>query len=211
MSNFHTKNQRPQQQSTTPEHGGNPDRHADGRRRVFPPNLKTPTSEDLEDLDAMYADPRTWWNLPGLPDTDIVRTRRRLDAWIEDWERDHIGYWIARTPSGMFVGAGGIRRVGRAWNLRFWIMPGQWHHGYATYIAEWALKAARHFDGDAPVFMNTLSRNHTAHLIADRLGFVDVRNDFDAAAQDDAPRRIYADRPVTEQDIIDYLGRDIRL
>lgn len=180
-------------------------------RRGGRPSLKAPTPDDITDLHTLYADPRTWWNISGFPYTSFDQTRHRLDAWRADWRYEAIGYWIARDPSGKLIGVGGLRRTGAAWNLRFYVMPGQWHLGYATYMARSAMRAARYFDRDAPVFMNLLARNHTACLIANHLRFLNVHNDFDAATTDSAPRRIYADRPVSKKEIADYLAGDITL
>ncbi|NEG56039.1 GNAT family N-acetyltransferase [Bifidobacterium platyrrhinorum] len=166
--------------------------------------LKAPTMADLEDLHRMYADPRTWWNRPNHRHLNMDHTRIMLESWIEDWKRDDIGYWVMRERNGAFVGAGGIRRRATMWNMSYSIMPGQWHRGYATYVARCATLAARRFDGTAPIFLTTLAKNLAACLIADKLDFVVVRNDFDLLA-DAEPRRIYADRPVYDEEIRTYL------
>lgn len=168
------------------------------------PHLARPSSDDLEDLHHLFADPRTWWNTPNHRHTSIGQTQAMLERWQAQWDRDGIGFWVARDASGGFLGAGGISRRGGSWNLRYCVAPEHWHHGYATYMARCGLKAAAHFDGTAPVFISSLSRNIASCLIADKLDFVVVRHDFDLTAHA-ASRRLYADRPVLQRDISDYL------
>lgn len=169
-----------------------------------PPTLKRPTMADLNDLHVMLADPRVWWNQVGYVHDDIIHTRTVLRQWIREWKYEAIGIWIARDAQGRFVGVGGIRRCGNAWSLRYCVLPDCWHNGYGTYLATAGMKAATYFDKEIPVFLTTLRANFTSCLIADKLRFVRVRNDFDPRSEA-AARRIYADRPVSEQEIREYL------
>lgn len=174
------------------------------KRKPRPPSLKSPTMADLDELFAMFSDPRVWWNQTGLVHDDIDYTRAMLRQWIDEWRYEAIGMWVARNAHGRFVGVGGIRRCGKAWSLRYCVQPRDWHNGYGTYLAAAGMKAAKYFDKELPVFLTTLRENFTSCLIADKLKLMRVRNDFDPASGT-AARRIYANRLVSEQTIRDYL------
>lgn len=169
-----------------------------------PPKLRRPLPKDLPNLFTMYSDPRMWWNQPGSPHKTIDQTQLMLRQWLAEWRYEAIGVWVAIDAIGRLVGAGGVRPCGKAWNLRYCVSPQYWHRGYGTYLAKAGVAAARHFDKDRPVMMATLRDNFTSRLIADKLDFVHVRNDFDPLSGT-APRRIYANRLVSSEMIHDYL------
>lgn len=182
---------------------GHTQRHT-GRKRG--PHLSAPTMDDLADLHALFADPRTWWNAPNHRHTSLDQTRALLEYWLDDWAHQGIGYWVMRdNPTGRFLGAGGIRRTGDILSMRYYIPPRLWHRGYGSYLAASAQKVAASYDAALPIFLASLARNYASCLIADKLGFVVVRRDVDFTA-DAASRRIYADRAVMPGDIAAYLN-----
>ncbi|MBT1172696.1 GNAT family N-acetyltransferase [Bifidobacterium sp. MA2] len=174
------------------------------------PKLRRPLPEDLPDLYRMYSDPRMWWNQPGAPHKNIQYTKLMLNQWLADWRYEAIGLWVARDAIDRFLGVGGVRRCGKAWSLRYCVSPQYWHCGYGTYLASAGVAAAQYFDKDLPVFLATLRDNFTSCLIADKLDFVHVRNDFEQVTGIGA-RRIYANRMVSTEAIHDFLIDRARL
>lgn len=168
------------------------------------PHLTQPTMDDLDDLHALFADPRTWWNCPNHRHTSVAQTQAMLEQWVTDWQQHHIGYWILRDDRGRFLGTGGVRRCGDAMDMRYAVPPHLWHRKYGSYLASNGIEAAKLYNPTIPVFVTSLARNITSCLIAEHLGFVVVRRDFDLTA-DAASRRIYANRAVYQQDIDDYM------
>jgi RimJ/RimL family protein N-acetyltransferase len=186
--------------------------------------LQRPTMEDLGELHALHADPRVWTHLPSGVHTSIGQTRTMLLEWLADWERDGIGYWVARNTQGEFIGVGGVRLIAAAaslhsaskrpeskqssyigWNIYYRLTPARWHRGYATEIARKALQTAHTLHPEMPVFINALERNTASCSIALRLGFALAHKDTDPAA-DNLLRCLYTDRPVDDSTIRAFLG-----
>lgn len=187
--------------------------------------LQRPTTENLGELHALHADPRVWTHLPSGVHTSIDQTRAMLREWLADWERDGIGYWIARSTQGEFVGVGGVRLIAAAaslhaasehpesgpssyigWNVYYRLAPAQWHRGYATEITRKALQTARALHPETPVFVNTLERNTASCSVALRLGFTLAHKDTDPVT-DNLPRCLYADRTVGDATIRAFLSQ----
>lgn len=180
------------------------------RLKPRPPSLRKPTMDDLPALFDIFSDPRVWWNQTGSAHDDIDVTRAMLEQWIADWVYDALGIWVACTRNGEIVGAGGVRRCGNAWHLRYCVAPRHWHKGYGSYLAAAGATAATYFDKEMPVFLTTLRDNFTSCLIADKLDFMRVRNDFDSISGSSA-RRIYANRLVSAEVIQEYLNARLEL
>ena len=174
------------------------------QRRGYGPKLRAPKMEDLPGLHALYADSRTWWNVPGGPYLEQERTEALLRSWIEDWKEHDLGYWAISDKSGAFIGVGGIKLCGGAWNVLCCIRTKYWHLGYATYAVRCALAVARCKNPKIPVFISTPANNYATLLIAERLGFTVIRRDVEPE-DTSISRRIYADRPVTDEALINYL------
>jgi RimJ/RimL family protein N-acetyltransferase len=191
--------------------------------------LQRPTMEDLNELHALHADLRVWTHLPSGVHTSIGQTRTMLLEWLADWERDGIGYWVARNTQGEFIGVGGVRLIAASaslhpgtkqsaskhpeskqpsyigWNVYYRLTPAQWHRGYATEIARKALQTAHALHPETPVFINALERNTASCSIALRLGFALAHKDTDPAA-DNLLRCLYTDRPVDDSTIRAFLS-----
>ena len=67
---------------------------------------------DLDDLYALMSDAGTWAHLPSGRHTSPDQTRAGIEHSVGHWERDGLGYWMARLD-GQVVGTGGCAiRVG---------------------------------------------------------------------------------------------------
>lgn len=173
------------------------------RLKPRPPKLRKPTKADVPAMYAMYSDPRIWWNQSGDEHPNMEYTNAVLEQWLSGWRYDALDIWVA-CKQNTFIGTGGVRRCGNAWHLQYCVKPEYWHQGYGTYIAVSGVKAAAYFDKTMPVFLTMLRDNYTSRLIANRLGFRNVRNDFDPKTGM-YPRQIFANRPITDKELRDYL------
>lgn len=58
--------------------------------------LHRPVMEELNEYYALFSRPEVHVYNPAGPDTDISQTEQTLRSWIEDWERDGVGYYTVR-------------------------------------------------------------------------------------------------------------------
>lgn len=63
--------------------------------------LRQPTMDECEEYYFLFSRPELNIYKPTGPNTDISHTRDTLQTWMEDWERDGIGYFTVRlrTPT----------------------------------------------------------------------------------------------------------------
>lgn len=162
-------------------------------------DLRAAAANDLGELYALHADPRVWEHLPSGVHTSQEQTASDLAEFQADWDRDGLGYWtVRRRDDARFVGIGGVRlRPSGVWNLYYRIAPEHHGHGYATEIAEAALKAAAAVRGDVPVIALLLEHNTPSRRVAERSGLRRVWRGPDADLPDSI-RLLYADRKLDE-------------
>lgn len=169
--------------------------------------LDIPTIDDLPDLHALYADPRTWRHSPEDAQTEERTTFVMLAGWMDAWESDGHGPWIVRAlEDGTFLGnAGCWLRPGGWWNLGYAIAPDARRHGLATEASAPALAAAREVDPGSPVLARLLEHNIASERVATRLGMtLQYRgpDDHDPGAV----RLVYADRELSADELATRLG-----
>lgn len=152
---------------------------------------------DLDELHALNADPRVWRHLPSGAHTDVQQTRDQIADYTADWERDGLGYWIARR-GGELVGIGGVRRrPGGTWNLYYRIAAERHGHGYATEVARAGVDAAARLAPDEPVVAYLLEHNEASRRTAERVGLGLVWRGPDHEVPDGI-RLVLADRTLDE-------------
>ncbi|WP_334684819.1 GNAT family N-acetyltransferase [Mycetocola sp. CAN_C7] len=109
-------------------------------------DLNRPNSDDLHELFAICSDPRVWSHFPSLRHTDLGQTASMLDRWIDNWHSNGLGTWVARAkgePS--IIGYGGCGMLSTAvWNLGYRFAAHAHGQGYATELAQEALRHAEH-------------------------------------------------------------------
>ncbi|MEN5152172.1 GNAT family N-acetyltransferase [Pseudomonas orientalis] len=109
---------------------------------------RAPVPEDLEQLFAIFGDPRTNLFNPAGPMAGIEDARRLLGRWIEQWSCEGYGWWaIARRESPeQIIGFGGIAPLDyltvRRINLGYRFAVQAWGQGYATEVGRDALALA---------------------------------------------------------------------
>jgi RimJ/RimL family protein N-acetyltransferase len=94
-------------------------------------------------------------------------------GFIEDWQRDGIGYWIVERDD-LVVGIAGIKHVERSgehyWNLYYRFSPSVWGQGLAAEAAQAALEVARRRAPERRVLARTRSSNTPAIRLALSIG-----------------------------------------
>ena len=117
-----------------------------------------------------------------------------LQRWVDAWDRDGYGYWVAeRRSDGTPVGIGGVRRTagpGRdCLNLYYRLAPEARGSGFAREIASAATAFAHEWLPDLPVTCRINPRNEPSLTTAARAGMVDIgpwRSDADPLTEPDS-------------------------
>lgn len=170
--------------------------------------LDIPTIDDLPELNAIYADPRTWAHAPDdvqSMDTTLVM----LAGWLDGWDNDGLGPWIVRSldDDAVLGNAGCWLRPGGWWNLGYGIAPDIRREGVATEAARPALAAAAEVAPDSPVIAFLLEHNAASQRVAEKLGMtLQHRGPDDGNPDPAAIRLVYADRHLTPDQLSAGLG-----
>jgi RimJ/RimL family protein N-acetyltransferase len=171
--------------------------------------LDAVTADDVDELHAVHADPRTWEHLPSGRHTDRATTELLVLRFVGDWTVHGLGYWAVREradPAGAaapVIGVGGcaVRRShdGRAlaWNVYYRLAPQAWGSGYARELTAAGRAAAADVDPELPVVAYLLEHNDASRRTAERSGLHLLWRGPDAGNPDaGAVRLVYADRDV---------------
>lgn len=157
----------------------------------------TMSAEDVDALYALNSDPRVWTHLPSGVHTSREQTEGFVTRQAAAWDRDGLGYWIARTrEEDSFAGVGGCTvKEGLAWNIYYRFAPEVQGRGLATELVRAALAAARSTRAELPVTAVLLEHNRASKSVAEKAGLDLVWRGPDAG-NPDAVRLVYADRAV---------------
>jgi RimJ/RimL family protein N-acetyltransferase len=152
----------------------------------------------------LHADERVWRHLPIGRHTDVEQTRAYLLERERQWDRDGLGYWVARLTepvgelaSGAVAGIGGcaIPAGTTWWNLYYRLAPEVHRHGLATELCRAAIGAAHRTQESLPVIAFLVEHNHASKSTAERAGLSLAWRGPDAGNPDPtAVRLIYSDR-----------------
>ncbi|HYQ68436.1 GNAT family N-acetyltransferase [Actinophytocola sp.] len=154
--------------------GARPERLATARlvlRRVAP--------GDVDAMIALHADPDATRHRPegASPPAD---SRRLFASWLDHWTEFGYGYWaIELAATGELAGFGGLQLAygddGPYLNVFYRLFPGFWGQGYAPEMVTAAVEWGRHTHPGLPIVIITPTSNDPARRVADKLGFVKVR------------------------------------
>ena len=130
------------------------------------------TADDIPAVVALSCDPRVNAHSPSGPPT-AERAAALAREFIEDWQRDGIGYWIAEL-SGEMIGIAGVKLVELAgcsyWNLYYRFSPTVWGQGLAAEAVRAALQVAHQRAPDRRVLARTRPSNDPAARLAIAVG-----------------------------------------
>ena len=166
--------------------------------------LRRPSTEDIDELFAMYCDPRTWAGDPVLRHASPAHTAAAVERWAARWDRDGLGSWVLRhrrgPEAGRLVGVGGCSLpTDLAWNLGFTLRPEAWGQGYAQEVAAAGIACARALRPDLPVTAVVAERNARSVRAVERAGLARVWRGEDPQSPHDpqAALLLHADRPLS--------------
>lgn len=166
--------------------------------------LDRPTLDDVAAVHAIYSDPRVWTHLPSGRHDNVETTEDMVRGWIRGWERDGLSSWIVRdVRSGEVLGNVGCSvRRGVFWNLGYRLHYKAHGRGIATAVAVQAVERAHETRPDLPVIAYLLEHNLASARVAQKAGLTLRHRAPDAGDPDpDAIRLIYADRPLTSEEL----------
>jgi RimJ/RimL family protein N-acetyltransferase len=157
--------------------------------------LRPVREEDLPVVFAIHADPATNRHNPSGPDADLDASRRRLETWLKDWERDGIGYWAAIAlrheeqmedqPATAPIGFVGVRHAdASAWsehpepvlNLYYRFSPQCWGRALATEAARSSVTWGARHRPERPIIALTTHDNGPSISVARKVGLSRYRD-----------------------------------
>lgn len=139
--------------------------------------LRKPQKEDLQSLYEIHSDFETNRYNPKGPHQTINETKMMLDEWLQHWEENGFGYWVAvMKENNETIGACGIRKAQlnekQVYNVYYRTKPSSWKKGY---IKEAALSSIHYvlnyIDSNAAIMIRTKSDNLPSIKTALSLGF----------------------------------------
>ena len=141
--------------------------------------LRPVTPADRDAVVAIHTDPETATYRPGGAAT-VREALGLLDGWIAHWAENGFGYWaIVAAATGETVGFGGVQHRefdGDTYlNVYYRFSPQAWGKGYAVEMVNAAVDWAERSLPDLPVQVVTTVDNEPAMRVAERAGFVEVR------------------------------------
>lgn len=168
--------------------------------------LARPVPDDVDELFALFSDPRVWTHLP----SGIAKEREEIEgqvaAWLAEWDRADLGVWVVRDPGdGRLLGGAGCSLRGgpddasRFWNLGYRFRAEEQGRGLATEAARVACRAAHDVAPEVPIVAYLLEHNLASAAVARKLGMTLQWRGSDAGNPDpEAIRLVFADRDLTE-------------
>jgi RimJ/RimL family protein N-acetyltransferase len=169
--------------------------------------LFTPAPGDLDELFAMYSDPRLAEADPLIHHASRDRTEALLARWVAGWRQHGHGIWVLRqlpgTPGTGLVGVGGCNLpTDVAWNLAFTLRPEAWGRGYAQQVAAAGIERAHALRPELPVTAAVTGRNVRSHRAVERAGLAEVWRGPDTHnPEPGATLVLYSDRPLCEAQV----------
>lgn len=140
--------------------------------------LRPTRLEDWTTLRAIDGDTAVMATLGGL--RSDKETMAYALAQEDHWERYGFGWWMAfERETGDFVGRGGIRHLEVDGVLEvevgYAVVRTHWGRGFATEIAETAVRVATQDVGLSRLVAMTLTTNHASRRVLEKVGFQYVR------------------------------------
>lgn len=159
--------------------------------------LDIPTLADVDEVHAIFSDPRLWTHLPSGRHTDRSMTVAMVRRWMDGWERDGLSTWVVRdSETGAVLGGVGCAvRDGAFWNVGYRLAAAAQGRGIATRVSAHAIARARELRPDLPIVANLLEHNAASAHVAEKLGLTLQQRAPDAGNPDpEAIRVVYSDR-----------------
>jgi [ribosomal protein S5]-alanine N-acetyltransferase len=135
--------------------------------------LRRPIPDDLDFLVDLFSLPALVAHRPDpTPDSPVV-CAERLRGDIAHWDRHGFGRWAVEDGDGL-IGFGGltVRGEDEAFNISYHLHPAHWGKGYATELAEEAVRAGFDDLGVARIVGLVREANPGSRRVLERAGFV---------------------------------------
>jgi RimJ/RimL family protein N-acetyltransferase len=141
--------------------------------------LRKVASEDADAMVALHADPDATRHRPEGPAAPKL-ARQLFVSWLDHWSEFGFGYWaIEVAQTGELAGFGGLQLAygegGPYLNVFYRLFPGYWGHGYAPEMVAAAIEWGWRVFPELPILIITATTNTAARRVAEKLGFVQVR------------------------------------
>jgi [ribosomal protein S5]-alanine N-acetyltransferase len=141
---------------------------------------RRPEHGDADAYVSFYGDTRTpeelWPSSLRTPE----HARATLEEFIEHWQRWGFGVWTVLLPDGQVIGHAGVRHTtigGRPEVEVLWfIHPDHWNRGYATEMAQEAVRVAFDVLELDELISFTVHGNAASRAVMDKLGMTYERD-----------------------------------
>lgn len=160
--------------------------------------LRRPTAADAQRMFAIYGDPATNVFNPFGPHASLDKSIEVLDGWIAHWAARGFGQWAISTRQApdTVIGFGGIayRKYldANALNLGYRLATTAWGQGYATEVAQAALRYALDERREPEVFAIVRPGNAPSIRVLEKIGMLRIGTLDDVPGQ--APSYLYGAR-----------------
>ncbi|HEX6354390.1 GNAT family N-acetyltransferase [Actinophytocola sp.] len=145
--------------------------------------LRKIVPEDVDAMVALHADPDAVRHRPeGLRGAE--HSTRLFSAWLDHWNEFGFGYWaLELVGTKELVGFGGLQMASDDWagtylNVFYRLFPEFWGRGYAPEMVVAAVEWGRRVYPHLPIFIITPTVNVSARRVAEKVGFIQVREAF---------------------------------
>ncbi len=164
--------------------------------------LRRPRMADLPFFIELHSDPRLYGHAPHARKTDPVEHERDLRSWLDHWEREGFGYWVAQDrASGMPLGFAGVRRADGFLNLYYRFSAAAHGRGLAREAARESVAMATEWLPDWPVHALVAEHNTASVRTALSAGLVRVGSRTRAdGLLDEQPSTVFAAPRVSRVD-----------
>jgi len=132
-----------------------------------------PSRADLDDLVALFANPRVGKTLGGVKSP--AATLATLHRWQELWSAGRAGPLIFRLcPTNRFIGYAGLAPADHveqgAHELLYGLVPEFWRQGFATRLARLVLTELGSHPGVGQIIGFTLASNQASRRVLEKVG-----------------------------------------
>lgn len=171
--------------------------------------MSRPSLDDVGEVFAIFSDASAWEHSPGLRHVNVEATRSMVEAAQAGWDEFGLADWVIRWRGDPHViGFGGCSPLSNiAWNIGGRFEASARRLGVGGEVAVEAVRCAREAKPDWPIVAYFVEANAGSAALTRKMGFQLVHRGPNTWDPDSADAVLFADRPMTDQQISATLRR----